>query len=142
MPQALCAQYTIRRTAERSKEIIWGCQHTDINLITILPASTRPGLKIRRRDGIWIDGIAPPNCVIAQVGDMLEYLTAGRLMSAAHKVEAPKEGTTEGRLSGALFIHANPQTLFQTENPMYPPKTAYQMLDERLTGINLSESKK
>lgn len=119
-------------------KIIWGCQHTDINLATVLPASTREGLWIRRRDGKWIPGNAPENCVISQVGDMLQYLTAREFISAWHEVRAPNHPTTEGRLSAAIFIHAHPDFIFDPGNPRFPPITASELLFKRLKATGLA----
>jgi len=131
-------------SAEEVGNIVWGCMHTDINLVTVLPASTKPGLWIRRRDGVWIPGNTPEaeGCIFVQVGDMLDYLTGGRFMSAAHEVRAPEAPTTEGRLSAALFIHARPNAVFDpdlstADKVFYPRTTAYELLEERLKAIQL-----
>lgn len=123
--------------------IIWACQHTDINLITVLPASTRKGLWIRRRDGEWIPGTAPEGCTIVQVADMLDYLTGGQFMSAAHEVRTPEHPTSEGRLSAALFIHARSDVLLEPDvsgpdAKLYPPIMAGDLLYQRLRAIGLA----
>ena len=41
-------------TAEEVPNIQWGCKHTDINFLTVLPASTRSGLWVRCHDGSWV----------------------------------------------------------------------------------------
>ncbi|MDP3963866.1 MAG: 2-oxoglutarate and iron-dependent oxygenase domain-containing protein [bacterium] len=129
--------------AEDVGRIIWACQHTDINLITVLPASTRKGLWIRRRDGEWISGTAPEGCTIVQVADMLDYLTGGHFMSAAHEVRTPEYPTQEGRLSAALFIHARSDVLLEpdvsgADAAQYPPITAGELLLKRLRAIGLA----
>lgn len=128
---------------EQVGKIIWACKHTDINLITLLPASTKSGLWIRRRDGKWIPGNSPKGCVIAQVADMLDYLTGGELISTAHEVRAPNRPTRKGRLSAALFIHAHSDFLFnplvgESEKHIYPPITAGELLMKRLKAIGLA----
>ncbi len=124
-------------TEDQVGKIVWGCQHTDINFVTVLPASTRQGLWIRRRDGQWIPGNAPENCVIAQVGDMLQYLTTREFISAWHEVRAPNHPTAEGRLSGALFIHPRPDVVFDPRNKRFPAITAEELLAKRLKDIGL-----
>ena len=123
---------------EQVGKVIWGCQHTDINLATVLPASTRAGLWIRRRDGKWMPGNAPINCVLSQVGDMLQYLTAREFISAWHEVRAPEHSTTEGRLSAAMFIHAHPDFLLDPKNSRFPPIKASDLLYKRLKAIGLA----
>lgn len=133
-------------TKETAGKIVWGGEHTDINLITILPPSTAQGLMIRRRDGEWIAGTAPQNCVLVQVGDQLQYMTGGRFISAKHRVDAPTEESS-GRLSLAFFIHTRSNVLLslipscqkQCGNPaLYRPIRAGAFVDERLRGIKLS----
>lgn len=128
-------------------KIIYGCRHTDINLFTILPASTREGLWVRTRSGNWTPGVAPEGYVIVQVGDMLEYLTGGEFFSAEHEVRAPEHPTIEGRLSAAMFIHPRSDVVLgfgdeDTEkSTFYPKKTAGVLLAERLEAIGLGNKK-
>jgi isopenicillin N synthase-like dioxygenase len=130
-------------TADMLGNIVWGCMHTDINLVTVLPPSTRSGLRIRRRDGEWIPGAAPADCVIVQVADMLDYLTGGELMSAAHEVKAPERPTLEGRISAAHFMHARSDVKLEpkVDGPdaaAYPPIAAGDLLYKRLKAIGLA----
>lgn len=102
--------------------ILWGEEHTDFNLLTLLPGGsfTRDGqpaeptrgggLYLRTRPsaehprGERVRGVAPPGCLVAQVGQQLEVLTAGRLLATPHVITAPDEpGWT--RCSLAHFIH-------------------------------------
>ncbi|MEX1063798.1 MAG: 2-oxoglutarate and iron-dependent oxygenase domain-containing protein [Candidatus Paceibacterota bacterium] len=122
-------------------KIAWACKHTDINLITVLPASTKPGLWIRRRDKVWIPGTAPEGCVIVQVGDVLQYLTGGELLSAWHEVRPPKSPTTEGRFSAALFIHARPDVMLEPDVEGYPPMLDYDFFTKRMVDIGLFDPK-
>ena len=132
-------------TEEQLGSIVWGCEHTDINFVTVLPASTKKGLWVQTRSGTWIPGMAPPGCSLVQVGDMLQYMTGGYFLSAHHKVDAPTEPTTEGRYSSALFIHANSNRTLQVDrrlatNPeQYPDITAADYLYLRLKQIGLAK---
>jgi isopenicillin N synthase-like dioxygenase len=80
---------------EQLDEVVWGCRHTDGNLVSVLPPSTSAGLKVKVRGGDWIDAIAPPDHCIVQVGDMLQYMTGGYLRSAVHRIDAPSQPTVE-----------------------------------------------
>ena len=130
---------------EDAENTVWGCTHTDINFITALPASTKPGLWVETRSGEWIPGMAPPDHSLVQVGDMLEYMTGGYFRSARHRVDAPKGGTTTGRYSSALFIHARSNYEFQVDRRLaddpaqYPPITAENLLYSRLQAIGLAK---
>ena len=110
--------------AQVSKGVLWGEEHTDFNLLTLLPGGRfldpagepceRPdegsGLYLRTRpteehpDGIKIRGVAPEGCIVAQVGQQLEILTGGSVLATPHVITAP---TTAGytRVSGAHFLH-------------------------------------
>lgn len=123
---------------EQVGKIIWACRHTDINFITVLPAPTQEGLWIRRRDGKWIPGNTPENCLIVQVGDMLQYLTGGDFVSAWHEVRAPNHSTNVGRFSAALFIHARSDVMFDPGKPTFPSITADEFLLKRLREIGLA----
>ena len=130
-------------TAEEVPNIQWGCKHTDINFLTVLPASTRSGLWVRCHDGEWVPGRPEEDCVIVQVGDMLQHHTAGRFRSAVHEVRPPMEGSVEGRLSAALFIHARPDTVLNPEpkGGRFPSITAGDYLRKRLAAIGLASTR-
>lgn len=104
--------------------ILWGEEHTDFNLLTMLPGGrfldpdgsycAKPdhesGLYLRTRatpenaHGKLVAGSAPQGCIVAQVGQELEILTAGRFLATPHVIKAP---ATSGfsRVSMAHFIH-------------------------------------
>lgn len=130
-------------TAEEAAKVQWGCKHTDINFVTVLPVSTRSGLWVRCHDGSWVPGKPDEDCVIVQVGDMLQHHTEGRFRSAVHEVRAPKEGTTEGRLSAAFFIHARPDTVLNPnpKSSRFRPITAGDYLRKRLKAIGLAATR-
>lgn len=136
---------------EMRQKTVWGCDHTDINLVTALPPSRGSGLQVKTRDGLWVPGKAPEGHAIFQVGDMLEYITNGHLMSAEHKVVAPDKQITPdarglGRLSAALFIHARsdvqltPDARFtEADKAPNPTITAHDHLLGRLRDISLAK---
>ncbi len=124
----------------------WGGEHVDINFLTILPPATAGGLKIRKRDGEWIDGTAPEGCIIAQVGDELQYISCGRFLSAVHGVVEP-EDCTHARQSIAFFLHARADAVLAPlsryrgdENAKaYPPVLAGEFVEKRLRDIRLAQ---
>lgn len=108
-------------------EINWGEEHTDMNLVTLLPggafyqgpdrqpSGTAPpgggaGLYLRARPnkeyptGQKVKGVPPPGCFIAQVGQQLEVLSGGAFIATPHHIVAP---TVPGwsRCSMAHFVH-------------------------------------
>lgn len=90
--------------------------HEDINLMTVLPSSTRPGLEVMSRDGRWIPVNPPPNGMICDTGDMMALVTANRLPATTHRVVNPAE-PDGGRLSMPFFLHPHPEALLA---PMVP----------------------
>lgn len=104
--------------------IVWGEEHTDFNLLTLLPGgrfydpegkpSARPddksGLYLRTRGtatdpgGIMVRGAAPEGCLVAQVGQQLEILTGGTFLATPHVITAPGV-PGYSRMSSAHFIH-------------------------------------
>ncbi len=116
--------------AQTKEKILWGEEHTDFNLVTLLPGgrfhdpSGAPakapdagsGLYLRTRpskehpEGALVRGTAPPGCIVAQVGQMLEILTGGTFLATPHVITPPHTaGWT--RLSAAHFVHVHPLAL-------------------------------
>jgi len=105
-------------------KVVWGEEHTDFNLLTLLPGGQfrspdgapcdRPddesGLYLRTRPtedaprGVKVRGRAPEECIVAQVGQQLEVLTGGTYLATPHVITAPR---TPGysRMSAAHFVH-------------------------------------
>ncbi len=124
--------YLALRPEQIHSGILWGEEHTDFNLLTLLPggrfydqagqACARPddksGLYLRTRStpdapaGHMVQGRPPEGCLVAQVGQMLEILTGGVFLATPHVVTAP--GTPGySRMSSAHFIHLHSnQVLF------------------------------
>lgn len=81
--------------------------HEDINLITLLPAATAPGLQVKDRLGNWHDVPCDPGSVVVNIGDMLQMCSNGYYPSTTHRVSNPTGAAAkESRLSMPLFLHA------------------------------------
>lgn len=105
-------------------DIVWGEEHTDFNLLTLLPGGRfydpagkrceRPdpeaGLYLRARatdehpKGRMVHGRPPAGCLVAQVGQQLEILTGGRYQATPHVITPPKQPAYT-RTALAHFIH-------------------------------------
>lgn len=84
-------------------------EHGDINLITLLMGASAEGLQVKRRDEEWIPITAVEDCLIVNVGDMLQRYTNGKLKSTIHRVvNPPKKEMKKPRYSIPFFMHANP----------------------------------
>lgn len=128
------------------KNAVRAAEHGDINLITLLMGASAEGLQVKRRDGNWIPVTAVQNCLIVNVGDMLQRYTNGRLKSTIHRVVNPsKEKLKTSRYSVPFFMHANPdmdlnclETCVTDKNPKrYEDTTAEEFLIQRLRDIGL-----
>lgn len=121
-------------------------EHGDINLITLLMGASADGLEVKRRDGKWIPITAVKDCLVVNVGDMLQRYTNGRLKSTIHRVvNPPKEKMKTSRYSVPFFMHANPdmelnclETCISETNPkQFDDITAEGFLMQRLREIGL-----
>ncbi len=80
--------------------------HGDINLLTILPAATEPGLQVLGKDQAWHDVPCDFGLLIVNIGDMLAEASGGYYPSTVHRVLNPTgEGSTKSRISLPLFLH-------------------------------------
>jgi len=134
-------KYLSLSQAQINAGVLWGEEHTDFNLLTLLtggrlhdptgaPGTTEAagGLRLRTRStrehphGVQVRGVTPPGCIVSQVGQQLEILTGGVLQATPHVITAPKEpGWT--RVSLAHFVHINAaHTLFPLP-PFQTPET-------------------
>lgn len=106
--------------------------HEDINLLTILPAASAPGLQVLSRDGRWLDVPCDFGNLVVNVGDMLQEATGGWLPSTTHRVVNP-EGAGEGaRMSLPLFLHPRPEVVLSARY------TAGAYLQERLEELGVA----
>ncbi|MCA9515257.1 MAG: isopenicillin N synthase family oxygenase, partial [Myxococcales bacterium] len=122
--------------------ILWGEEHTDFNLLTLLPGgrfldpsgqrAARPdgqcGLYLRTRPteahphGEMVRGAAPEGCLVAQVGQQLEILTGGTFLATPHVIKAPlAAGWT--RVATAHFIHVHGHQVLYPLEPFRSPET-------------------
>jgi hypothetical protein len=82
--------------------------HGDINLLTILPAATEPGLQVMGKDKKWYDAPSDFGLLIVNVGDMLQEASGHYYPSTVHQVLNPKgEARFKSRISMPLFLHPN-----------------------------------
>ena len=80
--------------------------HGDINLLTILPAASEPGLQVLGKDEQWHDVPCDFGLLIVNNGDMLQEASGGYYPSTIHRVLNPTGAArTKSRLSLPLFLH-------------------------------------
>ena len=91
-----------RYLAPATRAQAFAAPHTDINLLTLLPPASAPGLQVRHHSGTWRDVLVEPGRAAVLVGDMLSEATGGALRASVHRVVSRRDE----RLSLSLF--ANP----------------------------------
>ncbi len=133
-------RYLAVKPQQVERGVLWGEEHTDFNLLTLLPGgqfydpegqpAPRPdehgGLYLRSRPtpdapaGRRVRGLAPPGCLVVQVGQQLEILTGGALVATPHEIAPPKTpGYTRCSLAHFVHLHAH-----QVVTPLGPFRTA------------------
>ena len=118
---------------------IRAAQHEDINLMTVLPASTQPGLELMTREGKWLAVQTPPDVMVCDTGDMMQLLTAGRLPATTHRVVNPEGGSDGGRLSMPFFLHPHPDYVIRPMREGYgEPAVTRDFLMKRLREIGVA----
>ena len=106
--------------------------HEDINLITLLPTSTAPGLQVKDREGTWYDVACDPGAIIINTGEMLQTASRGYYEATTHRVVNPTGSQANtSRYSMPFFLHPR-RDVYLT-----PEMTAQQSLDKRLAELGL-----
>jgi isopenicillin N synthase-like dioxygenase len=106
--------------------------HEDINLLTLLPAATQPGLQLLSKQNEWIDVDAPLGSLVCDTGDMMHLLTHGELPANTHRVVNPEGGSDGGRLSMPFFMHPHPQAQLVPIGTDQAGISAQEFLNQRL----------
>lgn len=140
-------------SSQVNTRILWGEEHTDFNLLTLLPGGRfynpqgelagrpddRSGLYLRTRanaehpQGEMVRGAAPEGCIVAQVGQQLEILTGGTFLATPHVITAPGvPGWT--RLSSAHFMHLESNQILFPLEPFRTPEVIWNYAPPVLAG--------
>jgi isopenicillin N synthase-like dioxygenase len=82
----------------------WAAPHEDLNLLTLLPPATCPGLQLINKQGEWMSVNVPPGYLIVNTGEQLEKKTAGWMRATRHQVVNPGgEWARQERFSAVYF---------------------------------------
>ena len=93
-------------TGQEEPGAVRAAAHGDINLLTILPAATEPGLQVLGKDDAWHDVPCDFGLLIVNIGDMLEEASGHYFPSTVHRVLNPTgEAASKPRISLPLFLH-------------------------------------
>lgn len=114
-------------------------QHEDINLMTVLPVSTAPGLELMTNEGEWMAVQTPPDVLVVDTGDMMKLITNGVLPATTHRVVNP-DGARKGesRLSMPFFMHPHPDTFLTPIGSSEQGVQTREFLGERLRAIGVA----
>ncbi|MEL7199556.1 MAG: 2-oxoglutarate and iron-dependent oxygenase domain-containing protein [Pseudomonadota bacterium] len=133
---------------EAPEGAIRAAAHGDINTITLLLGAEEAGLELLTKAGEWHAVDVPEGALVINVGDMLERLTNGRLVSTTHRVVNPKgPAALRSRYSMPFFLHFRPDYVIEPlpnctgddcwETPP-EPLSSHDFLMQRLREINLA----
>ncbi len=95
-------------------------EHTDYGLLTLLRQDDIGGLQIWHRDR-WMPAPPVPDSLVCNIGDMLERLTAGRYVSALHRV---RNVSPQDRISMPLFLDPKFDAVLRPIEVLSPDPTA------------------
>ncbi|MGB7372975.1 isopenicillin N synthase family dioxygenase [Pontixanthobacter sp.] len=118
--------------------------HGDINTITLLLGAQEAGLELLKADGEWLAINPPEGALVVNIGDMLDRLTNGRLVSTTHRVVNPHgEAAHRARYSMPFFLHFRPDYIIETlpsciDENAPESISSHQFLLQRLREINLA----
>jgi len=121
-------------TGEEPAGSLRAAAHGDINMLTILPAASEPGLQVQDQRGAWVDVPCDFGMLIINIGDMLQEASQGYYPSTQHRVVNPQgEAARHSRVSLPLFLHPRPEVVLSKRH------SAGSYLDERLRELGVKK---
>jgi isopenicillin N synthase-like dioxygenase len=119
-------------TGAEEEGAVRAAAHEDINLITLLPSASAPGLQAMDLSGKWHDVPCDPGMIVVNSGDMLKEASGGFYPSTTHRVINPSGPAARApRFSMPLFLHPRKDVRLSERH------TASSYLTERLREIGL-----
>ncbi|MYF12986.1 MAG: hypothetical protein F4171_06550 [Gammaproteobacteria bacterium] len=89
-------------------------EHPDVSLLTLFPFGVAAGFEYQDADGAW-RALAPSKRVVGFAGELLEWLTAGRIQALNHRVAPCSDEPIGERFSFSLFSLPRPGTRITPE---------------------------
>ncbi|KAJ0340685.1 hypothetical protein COL154_012394 [Colletotrichum chrysophilum] len=111
--------------------------HSDYGSLTLLfrQASDQGGLQVQRHSA-WTDVPCLPDAIVVNIGDALEFWTAGRLRSTVHRVAFPRSASENvGRLSIPVFIQPDRHVLLEPIKGKGQPVTDESVIDPEFLDV-------
>ena len=84
-------------------------EHPDVSLLTVFPFGLEAGFEYQDAGGVWC-ALAPTNRMVCFVGELLEWVTAGRIQALNHRVALVGGEPIGERFSFSLFSLPYPGT--------------------------------
>jgi isopenicillin N synthase-like dioxygenase len=114
--------------------------HTDYGSITLLFQDDTGGLEVKNKQGEWIHVVPVSDCIVVNIGDLMQRWTNDVLSSNAHRVTQPEHAKHLDRYSIAYFCTPNSNEIIdvvdscitETNPKKYPPITTKDHMLERL----------
>jgi isopenicillin N synthase-like dioxygenase len=86
-------------------------EHEDINLITIMPKASAPGLQIKTKEDEWIDVLVPDHTIIVTPSEVLGHITCQKIRATTHRVINPPDGDFSERYAFPFFASPHLDTM-------------------------------
>ncbi|KAF5606330.1 2OG-Fe(II)oxygenase superfamily [Fusarium subglutinans] len=113
-------------------------EHTDYGSLTLLyrEPSDQGGLQVQQ-NGSWIDVPCFDDTIVVNIGDALEFWTAGRLRSTVHRVAFPRTASENvARLSIPVFIQPDREVLLSPLKTSSSDAASSIVNDDIIRGFN------
>ncbi|XP_071520195.1 uncharacterized protein [Panulirus ornatus] len=115
--------------------------HTDYGTITLLFQDDMGGLQVRDREGNWIDAEPIPGTIVVNVGDLLQFWTAYKLIATDWMYRTKNTITLQRRYgSWKRSLFTKVFSLEHTASLDYVSLIGDEMRFLRATGLDASES--
>jgi len=108
-------KYPPSKTGEAEEQGVG--EHRDYGLLTMIMADDTPGcLQIKRSSGEWEFVDPVENCLVINIGDVLDFWTDGYFKATPHRVMAPR---TQTRISLPFFFEPNLEAQIHPDGSTY-----------------------
>jgi isopenicillin N synthase-like dioxygenase len=82
----------------------WSRAHTDFGSLTLLWSQNVAGLQIKTKEGEWRYVAPVDGGIICNVGDAIQFWSAGYLKSTTHRVVRPPDDQAMGKRLGLFYF--------------------------------------
>jgi isopenicillin N synthase-like dioxygenase len=126
------------KTRAHSLPKVYEDRATDFGTLTLIAQGCIGGLRVRVKEGKWVDVPPASDTLVLIVGEILERWTNGRLRATPHEVVSVKSAQGADKFSIYFFCNANKDVEVEPfcldgEQPNYMPVNSLEYLTERLS---------